>query len=377
LLQEVAKRLTSCLREGDSVARIGGDEFVIVLPVLNDGADAGRAGAKIEAALVEPFTIDGHEIHISGSIGISLYPEDGCDTNATMTTVQAIAGLGRVLLSWGAVPGATGYTIRRSTTSGGSYTTVATSVSATSYVNTGLTNGVTYYFVVAAEVACGTGPNSAEVNARPDGLLVAHYLFDESSGTTAADISGNGRSATLEGATWTAGRRGNAVRIAGGTQRVSLPANVVQGCFDFTIALWLRLTTNAGDWYRIFDFGSSTTSYMMMTPRGDASDMLRFGITTSGNGGEQRLSYGYAFPTATWKHLAVVIAGNTGRLYLDAVEVNQNTGMSLNPIDLGATPNDWLGDSQYPNDLTLDGAIDELRISCRAYSAAEITALAQ
>jgi hypothetical protein len=49
----------------------------------------------------------------------------------------------------------------------------------------------------------------------------------------------------------------------------------------------------------------------------------------------------------------------------------------LNPVDLGATPNDWLGDSQYPNDPTLDGTIDEFRISCRAYSASEIAALMQ
>jgi hypothetical protein len=181
----------------------------------------------------------------------------------------------------------------------------------------------------------------------------------------------------LSGATFVAGRRGNAVRIAGGTQRVNLPASIVQGCTDLTIATWVRLATAPGGWTRFFDFGSSTTSNLFMTPRGDAADTLRFAITTSGSENEQRLSYAYVFPTATWKHVAVVIAGNTGRLYLDAAEVAQNTGMTLNPSNLGATPNDWLGDSQWEMDPTFDGTIDDFRISCRAYGPAEITALTQ
>jgi hypothetical protein len=300
-------------------------------------------------------------------------PDDGCETDATMTTVRATAGNGRVLLSWGAVASATSYTVRRSTTSGGPYVNVATGVTATTYVSTNLTNGTTYYYVVLAVVPCGAGPNSVEVASRPDGLLVAHYLFDETTGTSATDASGNGRTATLSGATWTAGRRGNAVRIAGGTQRVNLPANLVQGCTDLTIATWVRLTTST-DWSRIFDFGGGTNNYMFLTPR-PGGNQLRFAITVSGNGGEQQLAYGYTFPTATWKHVAVVLAGNTGRLYLDAVEVAQNTGLTLNPVDLGGTANDWLGDSQFPEDPTFDGAVDDFRISCRAYSAAEITAL--
>ena len=84
LLQEAADRLINCLREGDSVARIGGDEFVIVLPAITDGADAARAGAKVEEALAQSFLVDDHELHISGSIGISLYPADGTDVETLM-----------------------------------------------------------------------------------------------------------------------------------------------------------------------------------------------------------------------------------------------------------------------------------------------------
>jgi len=89
LLQEAAKRLTSCLREGDSVARIGGDEFIIMLPALSDGADAASAGAKVQEALTQPFMIDDHELNISGSIGISLYPSDGSDVDALMRAADS------------------------------------------------------------------------------------------------------------------------------------------------------------------------------------------------------------------------------------------------------------------------------------------------
>ncbi|MFZ2853470.1 MAG: EAL domain-containing protein [Rhodocyclaceae bacterium] len=89
LLQEAANRLTSCLREGDSVARIGGDEFVIVLPALTDGTDAARAGTKVEEALTQAFFVDEHELHISGSIGISLFPADGADVESLMRAADS------------------------------------------------------------------------------------------------------------------------------------------------------------------------------------------------------------------------------------------------------------------------------------------------
>ena len=75
---------------------------------------------------------------------------------------------------------------------------------------------------------------------------VVRYWFNEASGTQASDSSGNGYSATLQnGATFVAGARSNAVRIAGGTQRVQLVPNVVQSCDDLTIAARVRLTTNS------------------------------------------------------------------------------------------------------------------------------------
>ncbi len=77
LLKKVASRLKSCLREGDTLARQGGDEFTLLLPQIDDREDAIRTAEKMIKSFDVPFQIDGHELYVSISIGIALYPADG------------------------------------------------------------------------------------------------------------------------------------------------------------------------------------------------------------------------------------------------------------------------------------------------------------
>jgi diguanylate cyclase (GGDEF)-like protein len=81
LLKAVAQRLTSCVRKVDTVARTGGDEFVVVLSEIADTQVAAQVAAKILDELSRPFRLGRHEVNISGSIGISVYPRDGRDLN--------------------------------------------------------------------------------------------------------------------------------------------------------------------------------------------------------------------------------------------------------------------------------------------------------
>ena len=84
LLKEVAARLSRVLRDTDLVARLGGDEFVAVLPALPNPADAAIVARKIVGALSTPFEVDGHELHTTPSIGISIFPEDGGDSDTIL-----------------------------------------------------------------------------------------------------------------------------------------------------------------------------------------------------------------------------------------------------------------------------------------------------
>ena len=84
LLRAVARRLRGCVREGDSVARLGGDEFVINLLFQSGGEDAAHVAEKVSRAVAQPVIVDGHELHITASIGISLHPSDGDDAEALM-----------------------------------------------------------------------------------------------------------------------------------------------------------------------------------------------------------------------------------------------------------------------------------------------------
>lgn len=83
LLQTVAHRLQACVRESDTVARVGGDEFVVLLDGIGHINDAMQVAEKIHAVLLEPFRLaSGQSVHISSSAGIAMYPEHGLDEAA-------------------------------------------------------------------------------------------------------------------------------------------------------------------------------------------------------------------------------------------------------------------------------------------------------
>jgi diguanylate cyclase (GGDEF)-like protein/PAS domain S-box-containing protein len=79
LLQLVAQRISSCLRVSDTVARFGGDEFAVFLDGLHRDVNIRPIIDKIMHALSQPFSLDGREVHVTASIGVSIYPDDGMD----------------------------------------------------------------------------------------------------------------------------------------------------------------------------------------------------------------------------------------------------------------------------------------------------------
>jgi diguanylate cyclase (GGDEF)-like protein/PAS domain S-box-containing protein len=84
LLRSIAERLTACARASDTVSRLGGDEFVVLLPEVAHANAAAVCGEKLLQAVKLHHVLDGHELHITASIGIVLYPEDGTDVETLL-----------------------------------------------------------------------------------------------------------------------------------------------------------------------------------------------------------------------------------------------------------------------------------------------------
>jgi regulation of enolase protein 1 (concanavalin A-like superfamily) len=310
--------------------------------------------------------------------------EGACSEQASATTLtappdaptglSAILGTNRVTLSWSDSGGATGYGVKRATTNGGPYTTVAEGLTVTTYTDTSISHDSTYYYVVVATNANGTGPDSDEV-AVGEGTLVAHLKFDEAGGTLAPDASGRGQDGALvNGATFAPGLLDNGLNLAAtSSQHATLPSGIVSGLTDFTVATWIKVNAFA-TWQRIFDFGTGTNNNMFLAAQGPAgAGRLRFSIR-SASVAEQNIDSTVALTADAWTHVAVTRSGNTVQLYLNGVLAGSGTA-TLNPSDLGFTDRNYLGKSQF-TDPYLNGTLDDFRIYAQALGESELAALA-
>ncbi|WP_139557199.1 bifunctional diguanylate cyclase/phosphodiesterase [Methylotetracoccus oryzae] len=89
LLRDVAMRLRSAVRRDDTLARLGGDEFTVLMEGLKDGRDAAVLAEKLLGVLREPFRVQQHELYVSTSIGISIYPQDALTTESLLRNADA------------------------------------------------------------------------------------------------------------------------------------------------------------------------------------------------------------------------------------------------------------------------------------------------
>ncbi|MBI4159910.1 LamG domain-containing protein, partial [Candidatus Wolfebacteria bacterium] len=208
--------------------------------------------------------------------------------------------------------------------------------------------------------------------------LAGWWKFDEGSGTSAADSSGNGNTGTLtNGPTWTAGKMEQALNFNAGSDYVNVgdPASGVLdfGTGDFTISLWLDLdgfvsqgsSLNVVLGKRTLDTWESA-GYAILIP-GDNIPSFQIGNGVSA----VSVSFGSAVAGAGWKHLVVVRTGGSNLItYLDAVQKNTGTLSGSVSNSNGLTLGDDI--SSFRN---LDGRIDDIRIYNRALTSSEITSI--
>jgi hypothetical protein len=293
---------------------------------------------------------------------------------AAPSGVTAWPTAGQVVLSWWGVANGTSYNVKRAANSGGPYTAVATGI-ADPLTYTDAPAPGTWYYVVSAQTPAGESANSSEIVAVTTVQLHTYLTFDESSGTSAADSSGNGHAGTLVGgAAHVAGKIGNAVSLDGASGYVSLPNDLMSDVSDCTIAAWVNW--NGGNaWTRIFDFGAGTGRWVMLTAKNSAG-VMRFATTVNGYGNSQ-VDGNVALPTGQWTHVAVTLSGTAATLYLNGAVIGTSSNVVHAPWRIGPTAQNWIGRSQYSADPYFNGMIDDFRIYRNAMTADQIAALMQ
>jgi autotransporter-associated beta strand protein len=335
------------------------------------------------AALIRPdgFYNNGNSPDFVGFNTLTCFLDPITEGAVPSGLTTSVSGTNVTLTWWGSAY-ATNYSIKRATISGGPYTTVG-SVSSSAdryFVDSTVTNGGTYYYVVSALDKFGETPDSPETPVSILNQLVTYYRFNESSGTTATNSSGvNPSAALMNGASFTSGKFGNGVNLSGSSQYVALPNGVLSGLNDCTIATWVYFNS-VNTWARIFDFGADIDRYMFLTPSDGST--IRFAISKFSGNGEQHIDGTSALSAGSWHHVAVTFKGREasgiGVLYVDGVPVGTNSAMYYTPDMIGSLvncTNNFIGRSQFGGDPYLNGRVDDFRIYNGALSAAQIAAL--
>jgi hypothetical protein len=219
-------------------------------------------------------------------------------------------------------------------------------------------------FILVLSVASNTSAN-----------LVAHWEFDDGSGATARDSSGNGYDANLIGEPiWVAGQIGGALEFDGTDDYVELPIGpLISSLTNSTFTIWVDFSNEGGSWQRIWDFGTGTIVNMFLTPRMGTDGTMRFAITIDTYNDEDQTTALETLPSG-WHHVALTIdpEKNIHSLYLDGELVAQNTSARHTPSTLGETNQNWLGRSQYAADGYFDGCLDDFRIYDRVLTPKQI-----
>lgn len=287
--------------------------------------------------------------------------------------LTATANAVSVQLNWNASPAAdfAGYTVLRSTNAGGPYEIVARGLTNNAFTDksANLPRGY-FYTVKAADRSLNASAATSPVSAQPAGgrALIARYSFDGN----LTDTSGNANHPIVTNGTpaFIAGRFGSALTFDGSGSSLMLPANLLAGVTNFTLAAWVYWNGGSA-WQRIFDFGNGTTQYLFLTPS-SGSGTLRFAITTNSAGGEQMVET-TPLATATWQHVVVTRNGNTLKLYKNGLPVATNLAATIAPAQFDPALN-YLGKSQWPDPL-FNGRLDEVYVYNYALSDTEITRL--
>jgi hypothetical protein len=308
--------------------------------------------------------------NVTALTGGPALPPPGSGPPPALTGLTAtVASSNQINLSWAASSGADSYIVKRSTTSGSGYTTIASGVTATSYLDAGLVNGTTYYYVVAATNAYGISADSAEVGATLTDIR-ALYAFEGS----AQDSSGNGNHGTANALSYVAGKVGTqAAQFNGKSSYVLIPRSIEN---DFTVAMWLKTTDTAGSAGAQWWSGKGLVDGEVAGGGADWGTAIvsgTFALGVGSSGGDTNIASSVNINDGTWHHVAATRNNTSGamQVYVDGVLRGSGTGPTGSRT---FPPSLRIGSLQTANNY-LNGTLDDVRLYNRVLTAGEIAAL--
>ncbi len=284
------------------------------------------------------------------------------------TGLAAVGGGGKVTLNWSATAAATIYNVKRTTTSGGGYTTISTNPGLT-FIDTAVVNGTTYYYVVSAVNATGESPDSVEASASPNELR-AYYPLENN----AQDSSGNGFHGTATGLSYVEGQIGaQAAQFNGSGGSVTIPPSVTD---DFTVTMWVKTTDTAGTAGAQWWSGKGLVDGEVGGGGADWGTSIvngKFVLGVGSTGGDTTIASSVNINTGTWRHLAATRNNTTGamQVYVDGVLRGSGTG----PIGSRTLPPLLRIGGLQPGANYLNGTMDDVRLYDRILITNEIAAL--
>jgi hypothetical protein len=236
-------------------------------------------------------------------------------------------------------------------------------------------SAVLVVLLVLVTTAGGTQPYETYEEAAATDAPVAQFRFNDASGSKAIEDSAGSYTATNSGiALGGEGPFGGSKSgTFGGEAYASLPSSPLIEASAFTVEGWLYWTGGTSYEQPLFDFGSSSTNYMFLTPAGGSKHLLLFEIRTGSTKDVQITA-----PKLTakkWEYVAVTeTSSGTLTLYVNGEQVAQTTGATLFPSSLGSVEGDYLGKSQVAGAPLFNGSMSNVAFYTKALSAERIKA---